>query len=183
MWVNVHWIQNVTVRRASLNPHQENIPLSRHVLQHVWQTNLTRQRADTHRNKTWLQRPPPSTRAWYIYDQRGNSSTIIRKWNQLTWGIFSLLLLHQMKPASKSCMAIISATPSPSIIYFLLSLGRHFVSVSCTQYCFQSLPELRVTNTFNLITWKVSLIFQATQHTQAQTYSLDMCNQWRLIVT
>lgn len=40
---------------------------------------------------------------WCIYDKRGNSPTMICKWNRVTIGIFSPFLLHQMKPASKIC--------------------------------------------------------------------------------
>lgn len=85
---------------------------------------------------------------WCIYDKRRNSPTMIRKWNQITIGIFSLLLLHQMKPASKIWTAIISHPTSPAI-YIFPSLGRHFIFESCTQFCFDSSPKPRVTSTFN----------------------------------
>lgn len=86
---------------------------------------------------------------------------------------------HQMKLACKIYMAIIS---SPHTMYIFLYLGKHFIFVSYTKLCFDSSPEPRVTNTFNLIILKVSLIFQATQHTEAQTYSPDIRKQRRLIV-
>lgn len=101
------------------------------------------------------------------------------KWNQVPIGLFSPLLLHRMRTASKIYIAIIC--PSHSTIYIFFSC-RHFIFVNCAKFYFDSSPEPSVKTTFHLLILKVSLIFQAMPHTQAQMYSPDIHSQWRLIV-